>query len=60
MVRFDYQYVAGWSLGEGWFSTGSMLARMNFAASIAFNQRFNLGREAAAGRTSPASAVGSS
>jgi uncharacterized protein (DUF1800 family) len=45
--------VAGWELGEGWFSTGAMLSRMNFAASLAFNQRFNLGREAAAARTSP-------
>jgi uncharacterized protein (DUF1800 family) len=45
--------VSGWELGEGWFSTGAMLSRMNFAASLAFNQRFNLGREAAAARTSP-------
>ena len=42
--------VAGWELGQGWFSTGAMLARMNFAASLAFNQRFNLGREATAAR----------
>jgi hypothetical protein len=34
---------------------GVTLARMNFAASIAFNQRFNLGRFAAEGRTSPES-----
>ena len=45
--------VNGWELGQGWFSTGAMLSRMNFAASLAFNQRFNLGREAAAGRGSP-------
>jgi uncharacterized protein (DUF1800 family) len=45
--------VAGWELGEGWFSTGAMLARMNFASSLAFNQRFNLGRDVAAGRASP-------
>jgi hypothetical protein len=50
---FEPPDVAGWELGEGWFSTGAMLARMNFAASLAFNQRFNLGREAAAGRNSP-------
>jgi hypothetical protein len=30
-----------------------MLARMNFASSLAFNQRFNLGRDVAAGRASP-------
>ena len=45
--------VAGWELGQGWFTTGGMLARMNFAASLAFNQRFNLGRTAAAARTTP-------
>ena len=44
--------VAGWELGEGWFTTGAMLARMNFASSLAFNQRFNLGRDAAAARGS--------
>jgi uncharacterized protein (DUF1800 family) len=55
---FEPPDVAGWELGEGWFSTGAMLARMNFAASLAFNQRFNLGREAAAGRTSPEALLG--
>ena len=45
--------VAGWELGEGWFTTGAMLARMNFSASLAFNQRFNLGRAAAAARSTP-------
>ena len=44
--------VAGWELGEGWFTTGAMLARMNFASSLAFNQRFNLGRDAQAARGS--------
>ncbi len=38
--------VNGWELGPGWFSTGSMLARMNFASQLATNQKFNL-REAA-------------
>ncbi len=38
--------VNGWELGPGWFSTGGMLARMNFAAQLATNQRFTL-REAA-------------
>src|SRR5207244_1581081 len=40
--------VAGWVLGEHWFSTGAMLARMNFASTLAFNQEFNV-RTAAAG-----------
>jgi len=45
--------VAGWELGRGWFSTGAMLARMNFAATLAANQKFNLARAAAAYRGSP-------
>jgi hypothetical protein len=32
-----------------------MLARMNFAGTIAFNQRFNLARDAASARQSPES-----
>lgn len=39
---FDPPDVAGWDLGRGWFSTGSMLARMNFASTLAGNQKFNL------------------
>jgi uncharacterized protein (DUF1800 family) len=31
--------VAGWELGSGWISSGSMLSRMNFAASLATSQR---------------------
>ena len=50
---FEPPDVNGWELGQGWFSTGAMLARMNFAASLAFNQRFNLGREAQAARGGP-------
>jgi uncharacterized protein (DUF1800 family) len=50
---FEPPDVNGWELGTGWFSTGGMLARMNFAATLAFNQRFNLGREAASARSSP-------
>jgi uncharacterized protein (DUF1800 family) len=34
--------VSGWSLGKAWFSTGAMLARMNFAAQLATNQKFNI------------------
>jgi uncharacterized protein (DUF1800 family) len=49
---FEPPDVNGWEPGEGWFSTGAMLARMNFASTLAFNQRFNLGREAQAGRAS--------
>jgi hypothetical protein len=34
--------VSGWRLGQGWFSTGATLARMNFAAQLATNQKFAL------------------
>jgi uncharacterized protein (DUF1800 family) len=43
-VLFEPPNVAGWSTGRPWFSTGAMLARMNFASSLASNQRFNLAR----------------
>jgi uncharacterized protein (DUF1800 family) len=49
--------VAGWVLGPGWFSTGSMLARMNFAAALASNQKFKLATAAAAARSSPQALV---
>ena len=39
---FEPPDVAGWSLGPEWFSTGTMLARMNFASTLAENQRFAL------------------
>jgi uncharacterized protein (DUF1800 family) len=50
---FEPPDVNGWDLGQGWFTSGSTLARMNFAASLASNQRFNLGRAAAAARSTP-------
>jgi uncharacterized protein (DUF1800 family) len=37
---FEPPDVNGWDLGAGWFSTGGMLARMNFASALALNQRF--------------------
>jgi uncharacterized protein (DUF1800 family) len=43
---FEPPDVNGWDLGQSWFSTGAMLARMNFAAVLTSNQRFNIGREA--------------
>jgi uncharacterized protein (DUF1800 family) len=39
---YDPPDVAGWDLGASWFSTGSMLARMNFASQLALNQKFKL------------------
>src|SRR5262249_47269033 len=41
---FEPPNVAGWQLGRAWFGTGQMLARMNFAAAVASNQKFNLAR----------------
>ena len=40
---FEPPDVNGWALGPDWFSTSSMLARMNFAATLMGNQKFNLG-----------------
>ncbi len=39
---FEPPDVSGWRIGQSWFSTGSMLARMNFAAQLATNQKFNI------------------
>jgi uncharacterized protein (DUF1800 family) len=39
---FEPPDVNGWDPGPGWFSTGAMLARMNFASQLATNQRVNL------------------
>ena len=48
---FEPPDVNGWELGPGWFSSGAMLGRMNFAASLAANQKFNL-RDMVRGRVS--------
>jgi len=45
--------VNGWALGPEWFSTASTLSRMNFAATLMANQKFNLGRELAPYRQTP-------
>ena len=49
--------VNGWALGPDWFSTSSMLARMNYAATLMGNQKFNLGEELTAYAQSPNSTV---
>lgn len=48
---FEPPDVAGWDLGQRWFTSGAMLARMNFAAQLAANQKFEL-RNAARGNVS--------
>ena len=35
---FEPPDVNGWELGRGWFSTGGMLSRMNFAAQLALTE----------------------
>ncbi len=45
-VLYEPPDVNGWDLGPAWFTTGGMLARMNFASQLATNQRFAL-RDAA-------------
>ena len=41
-VLFEPPDVAGWDAGRTWFTTGAMLARMNFASTLTANQKFNL------------------
>ena len=50
---FEPPDVNGWDIGPGWFSTGGMLARMNFASALATNQRFELREQARASASSP-------
>jgi len=54
---FEPPDVAGWTLGQGWFSSGMMLARMNFAATLASNQKFRLAAAAATAKASPQALV---
>jgi uncharacterized protein (DUF1800 family) len=50
---FEPPDVAGWDLAQNWFSTGKMLARMNFASTLSSNQKFRLATAAAGARQSP-------
>jgi len=43
---FEPPDVSGWDLGQSWFSSGAMLARMNFVSSLAANQRVKLANSA--------------
>jgi uncharacterized protein (DUF1800 family) len=52
-MLFEPPDVNGWELGPGWFSTGAMLARMNFAATLAANQRFSVSRASTSYRATP-------
>ncbi len=54
---FEPPDVAGWDLGTNWFSSGAMLTRMNFASTLATNQRVNLRDLARGARQSPEALV---
>ena len=41
-ILFEPPDVSGWRLGTDWFGTGTLLSRMNFAATLAANQQFTL------------------
>jgi uncharacterized protein (DUF1800 family) len=41
-LLYEPPNVAGWHLGANWFSTGTMLARTNFAAMLASSQKEHL------------------
>lgn len=49
--------VSGWDLGTWWFSTGGMLARMNFVSGLVTNQKFNLRDLARPYKSSPESLI---
>jgi uncharacterized protein (DUF1800 family) len=55
---FEPPDVNGWELGPGWFSTARMLARMNFAAQLATNQKFSLRELARPFKQTPDTLVG--
>jgi uncharacterized protein (DUF1800 family) len=42
LLLFEPPNVGGWSLGANWFSTGTALARTNFAATLAASQKTHL------------------
>lgn len=54
-ILYEPPDVAGWDLAQTWFSSGTMLARMNLGSTLTSNQKFNL-RDAARpyGKTSDA------
>jgi uncharacterized protein (DUF1800 family) len=49
--------VSGWHTGREWFASGPMLARMNFAATLAKSQRAALAQAAGSAASTPAGLV---
>jgi uncharacterized protein (DUF1800 family) len=41
-LLYEPPNVGGWPIGQGWISTGTMLARSNFAANLASSQKEHL------------------
>jgi uncharacterized protein (DUF1800 family) len=56
-ILYEPPDVSGWQAGPAWFSTGAMLSRMNFASTLASNQRFNLARAARPSAATPQSVL---
>src|SRR4029078_4394885 len=54
---FEPPDVAGWALGQSWFSTGAMLTRVNFGSTLALDQKFRLADAAAGAKESPQALV---
>jgi uncharacterized protein (DUF1800 family) len=54
---FDPPSVGGWRTGTEWFSTSTMVARMNFAATLARSQRALLGAALQPAGTAPGTLV---
>ena len=52
-ILFEPPNVSGWATGPGWFSTGTMLARTNFAARLTENQRLALRTDALSSAQTP-------
>jgi uncharacterized protein (DUF1800 family) len=52
-ILYDPPDVSGWDLGQSWFSSGATLSRMNFASTLAGNQKFALAAAGKAAAKSP-------
>ena len=55
---FEPPNVSGWATGPDWFSTGTMLARANFAARLTENQRIALRDGALSAAQTPEALLG--
>jgi uncharacterized protein (DUF1800 family) len=53
MLLFEPPNVGGWPSGAAWFSTGTMLARANFAATLAASQKEHLAAAVKAEASTP-------